>query len=213
MLGPVNTEAVHNRKGNREDSRIWALHDAILRRNGGTWADPPDTVCWTDSDRAERDGIVASHMQEPLWGFKDPRTLLLFDFWREILPDAMLIGTFRHPRLVAESLVRREGRDVEPWLGLWARYNSELLALHAARPFPIIRFDTDEVQYRRSLLIAMQWLGIALVGQPSFFAPELRHNVVPQPPQPPPPVMALYDTLCHIAIDPDSPAAAVAQRS
>ena len=29
------------------------------------------------------------------WGFKDPRSLLLLDFWREVLDDIAFVGTFR----------------------------------------------------------------------------------------------------------------------
>src|ERR1700722_18071970 len=103
-LGDVFRVGQYNAKGNRENGRIMALQEAVLIHSGGSWDRPPEYVSWNDSNRAERDNIISSYTDEPVWGFKDPRTILLIDFWREALSNLTVVGTLRHPRLVAESL-------------------------------------------------------------------------------------------------------------
>jgi hypothetical protein len=201
-LGEVNTVAAHNIKGTRERTQIWELHDAVLRHNGGSWSQPSERVSWSDEHRAERDAIIRSHADTPAWGFKDPRTLLLLEFWREAVPNLILAGTFREPRFVAESLYRREGRQVDYWLDLWAHYNTRLLALHEAAAFPIVRFDLAEAAYRRSLAIVIDSLELRAPAQMEFFDPKLRHHVASPPRLLPEKVCRLYQALCSIALDP-----------
>jgi hypothetical protein len=203
-LGAVNTAATHNAKGNRENKRIWELHDAVLRHSGGSWLQPPHQVGWSDEHRAERDSIILTYKDQSAWGFKDPRTLLLLDFWREAIANLTFVGTFRHPRLVAQSLFQREGRHVEHWLGLWAHYNARLVALHDERPFPVLRFDLDEAAYRRSLTVVMRGLGLEPAAQAAFFEPGLRHHEAQPTSVLPEGINRLYQTLCAIALDPSS---------
>jgi len=201
-LGDVNTAATHNMKGNRESERIWELHDAVLRHSGGTWLQPPEQVSWSDAHRSERDTIIRSYGDTPAWGFKDPRTLLLLDFWREAVSNLIFVGTFRHPHFVAESLYRREGRQMDDWLDLWVYYNVRLLALHEADPFPIVRFDLGEAAYGRSLAIVMDRLGLQAPARIEFFDPNLRHHEASPPPLLPNRMSRLYQSLCRIALDP-----------
>jgi hypothetical protein len=202
-LGDVVTAATHNLKGNRENRRIWELNDAVLRHSGGSWSQPPEQVSWSDVHRVERDAIIASFENRPFWGFKDPRTLLVMDFWREAISDFVFVGTFRHPRLVAESLVRREGQSIDYWIELWVHYNTRLLALHEANPFAIIRFDIAQEAYRHSLSMIMERLELKASATIGFFDPTLRHHqVVPVGPLPDK-VSRLYQSLCRIALDPE----------
>lgn len=207
ILGDVNTAARHNRKGNRENPRIWQLHDAVLRHSGGSWAQPPAQVTWTGAHRAERDAIIQSYGDAPVWGFKDPRTLLMADFWREAIADLTFVGTFRHPGFVAESLHRREGREVSHWLAVWAHYNIRMLALHEAEPFLVLRFDLGEDAYRRSLAIVLDRLGFGIPERMTFFDPDLRHHVASPPAELPEDVRRVYEALCRIALDPEGGAA------
>jgi hypothetical protein len=199
-LGEVNTTAAHNIKGNRENKRIWELHDAVLADNGGSWSQPPGHVRWSDARRLERDAIIRSYGDASNWGFKDPRSLLLLDFWREAVPHLTFVGTFRHPRLVADSLYRREGRQVEYWKDLWVYYNARLLELHRVHPFPIIRFDVGEEAYRRSVAVVTHGIGLSPPERMEFFEPALRHH--DSLPTPSDSTGGLYESLCQIAIDP-----------
>jgi hypothetical protein len=200
-LGDVFRVGRHNLKGNRENGRIMALHEDILVHSGGTWSRPPQQVTWSDAHRAERDSIIASYGDAPVWGFKDPRTILLLDFWREVLPALGLVGTLRHPYCVAESLRRRGGGAVDDWLDLWVQYNRRLLAQNEAARFPIVRFDVGVPAYRRSLMAAIDRLDLQVPVQMEFFDPLLRHHEAPPQVQLPEHIAQLYELLCRVAVD------------
>ena len=200
-LGDVFRVGRHNLKGNRENGRIMALQEDVLVHSGGSWDRPPQRASWSDAHRAERDSIIRSYGDASIWGFKDPRTILLVDFWREALPNVMAVGTLRHPYCVAESLQKRGGGTIDEWLGLWAHYNRRLLALHDAERFPIVRFDLDEQTYRRSLMAAMEHCGLRVPVRPGFFDPLLRHHEMSTQVQLQAPIARLYEQLCKIAVD------------
>src|SRR6266446_4453200 len=123
FLGEVSRKNPSNLKGNGENPRIMALHEELLRINGGSWDAPPETVVWPRELKTRRDGIIGDYRGAPLWGFKDPRTLLALDGWLEALPGLQFVGIFRHPLSVAESLERRNGFSLEKGLRLWSAYN------------------------------------------------------------------------------------------
>jgi hypothetical protein len=66
------------------------------------------------------------------WGFKDPRTLLTYPFWRRILPEHRIIGIFRHPGEVQLHYASSFSRMLAwsfPSLHHWCVYNRRLLRL------------------------------------------------------------------------------------
>jgi hypothetical protein len=201
-LGDVFRVGQYNEKGNRENGRIMALQEKVLAYSGGSWNRPPEQVIWEDSHRAERDAIIRSYADVPAWGFKDPRTILLIDFWREALSSLSLVGTLRHPLLVAKSLCQRGGGSVDGWLDLWANYNERLLALYAADSFPILRFDLGGEAYRCSLAVAMDRLGLQPPARMEFFDPILRHHETSPADPLPERMRILYESLCRIAVNP-----------
>lgn len=98
---------------------------------------------WTESEYLDRVrypafGEVASALAAArtgsagLWGWKDPRTTLLLDFWDDILGgDALYVLLYRFPWEVADS-IQRLGAPVflanpEYALRIWAFYNRSLL--------------------------------------------------------------------------------------
>src|SRR5262249_48097435 len=86
FLGDVSRKNPSNAKGNRENARIMALHEDLLKVNDGTWDAPPEAVSWPRDLKARRDEIVQSYPDSPLWGVKDPRTLPTLQSWPETLP-------------------------------------------------------------------------------------------------------------------------------
>ena len=204
-LGEVVEQAPYNARGNRESLRIRAVNDMVLEHSGGSWDNPPRVIRWDDTLRIERDNAVAAHTSRVgRWGFKDPRTVLTIDFWTEAYPDLELVGTFRHPLSVAESLRRRGGWTFGGWtlersLALWAAYNERLLSFHAARAFPLISFDLPRAEYLVAVTAAASQLGLAgfvSTRRLSFFSDELRHHDKPPDSQLPYDIARLYDSLC-----------------
>lgn len=179
-VGEVAASNVHNARGNRESRRITALNQALLEHNGGSWHTPPGRLSWSASHARQRDGICAEFRAAASgqWGFKDPRMLLTLPFWLEGLGEVRLVGTFRHPVLVARSLAQRNGLDFAAGIGLWLHYNRRLLALHLQRPFPLVCFDSAEAVYRARVDDVAAWLGLPPLpaGAPAFFESGLRNN-------------------------------------
>lgn len=101
---------------------------------------------WTESGAfdagqlpAHRDAaatlVAARDRGGPSWGWKDPRTSMLLDFWDDVLGlDAGFLLLYRHPWEVADSMLRT-GADV--WLThpgyparIWVQYNRRILDFH-----------------------------------------------------------------------------------
>ena len=76
------------------------------------------------------------------WGFKDPRTLLTFNFWQDVLETPALIGIFRDPTEVFGHYVKRAGRRwisrdptyLPDALRAWCIYSQLLLDAKRSHP-------------------------------------------------------------------------------
>lgn len=176
------------------------LHEDVLRANGGSWRRPPEQVQWGAEHRARLERFIGARQGRPVWGFKDPRTLLVIDGWLEAVPDLDMVATVRHPAAVARSLQRRSGSpSAEPWLELWLDYNRRLLDLHERHAFPIIDFDLPAEEYQARLATLIEGLGLrAPMGKEAFFEPSLR-NPTPEDPALTDEIESVYRELCEIA--------------
>ena len=174
-LGDVRTESKHNPKGNRESERLQHIHDAVLADNGGTWRKPSFPNTWSAERSAELSEYIAS-MDRELWGFKDPRALLLFDEWRRQVPELERVGIFRHPLAVYRSLAARN-RDFKEKeaVRLWMTYNERLVEEHAREAFPVIRFDVDPQTLQAQLETVARELRLSMPPG-SFFDEGFVHN-------------------------------------
>jgi hypothetical protein len=202
-LGSVFSEGFEgNRKGLLEPRAVLFMQEDLLKANGGSWSEPPATLEWKNLHLAVRDLFVESRERQPLWGFKDPRTLFTLDGWRNVLPRLELVGIFRHPAAVAASLQRRNGFEIEKGLALWTRYNERLLAIHAATPFPVIEFHPSGAQLRLKLSAVLETLRLPDARRPddlSFFEEGIsRHD--DSATELPAEVVALYRRLQDIAL-------------
>jgi len=146
-FGEVSTRNPYNPRGNRENSKIMGLHDSLLGYNNGSWDMPPAVITWPEHLRAERDKIIREFQYAHLWGFKDPRALLMLDGWLEALQRVVFVGTYRHPLSVARSLQERNQFPLEKSLRLWKIYNDKLLSYSDKYCFPVISFDLPAEAY------------------------------------------------------------------
>ena len=151
FLGNANRKAPHNAKGNHENFDIMVLHDALLAANDGSWDDPPKFVRWAPEHIQRRDDLIDTYPYDRVWGFKDPRTLLTLRGWLDALPNARLVGTFRHPLAVAKSLQARNQFSLEAGFELWMSNNRILLQYHRERGIDLICFDWSPERYDRAL--------------------------------------------------------------
>ncbi len=201
-FGNVSHWNRHNVKGNNENQAIVDLHDRLLADAGGAWDAPQDVVPWESRHRQARDMILAQlrTTRSAWWGFKDPRTLLTLEGWREAEPGMRFVGVFRHPETVAQSLVVRSGLSRSHGLDLWLRYNQRLLALYKQQPFPILHFSDNPEDFLQQLhrLAALLELPTPPGGL-RFLEPELLHAAPLHTEPLPRPVARLHDELHAVA--------------
>ena len=187
-LGEVNDAAPHNRKGNKENEAIRDLNDALLTKAGAAWDLPPDgQVRWDRADKERARLLVEPYIRAARpWGFKDPRTVWTVEGWLRLLPDARMIGVFRHPSLVVRSLTARPGAlaiESDEALRLWCAYNTELIRLQRTYGFPLLHFSAVET-IRDDIVAPLTSFAraIGLTGSPDeFFDRQLVHQAVPEP--------------------------------
>jgi hypothetical protein len=184
FLGEVNTQAPHNKKGNRENYVTWSINDRVLELSGGSWDEPPKELTWDSEAEQMRDAFIASYAAQSLWGFKDPRSVLTLPFWLESHIDFQFIGSFRNPVSVVSSLAKRNGFSKQASLKLWSEYNSRLLKYHDQHECQLINFDIPPDAYQRCLhkLVESRWLKPDSLASetPNFYDRSLVHNPVSQ---------------------------------
>jgi hypothetical protein len=162
-LGPddqlLPAKAGDNEKGFHEHRAIMEVNEAILRRLGGTWYQPPLLPDgWElDEDLADlrargRQLIARDFGDAPAWGFKDPRTSLTLAFWRALATPTAHVVCFRHPLAVARSLRARNHIPLEHGVALWTHYTaSAILNTSALRR---LFLDYEELFSRREEAVA-----------------------------------------------------------
>ncbi|MFQ3679488.1 MAG: FkbM family methyltransferase [Pseudanabaenaceae cyanobacterium] len=132
----------HNRKGYFEDLDFVTLQRQLLQvacpADVGGWPD----WGWTEQEQLATEGwaayreeaqrlIAARQERGHPWGWKDPRTTLLLDFWRELLPQARYLLVYRWPWDVVDSILRLRApvfaAHPDYPLRIWHYYNRHLL--------------------------------------------------------------------------------------
>lgn len=90
-----------------------------------------DGNVWNDVDRelqdADTSALVRSKNNRPLWGWKDPRTVLTIEKYYEHLDDPIIVGLFRKPELVAKSMAKRGDISEDDALALAKAYNRKII--------------------------------------------------------------------------------------
>jgi hypothetical protein len=205
-LGDVSEHNKYNLKGNRENKNIFRLNEAVLNHNKGAWNKPPVELNWTAAHEEARQHQLVGLQQlpEPA-GFKDPRMLLVWPFWKPVLSTARFIGTFRNPTAVANSLYAREKLrvELEDGIELWFQYNRRLFDLQQEHGFALINFDLEKDAYLGALDAAAAGLNLPHgIRQVDFFENKLRNQHQKPDLLPvhwPEKVVDLYESLQHIA--------------
>lgn len=100
-----------NREGHYEDLEFLRLHEEILVSNdrpaNGMIVDNGLTISEYQREKVKAVlGIKERRFAE--WGWKEPRTCLLFHLYRELIPAAKYLVIFRDHLAVVNSLLKRE---------------------------------------------------------------------------------------------------------
>ncbi len=130
-----------NPRGYFEDEEFVAFQAKVLTRALPPQCSPSplgnilvrgiNSIALTETERAEAMRLVEPRRASAFWGWKDPRTCLLLNFWLEQFPEATLVGVYRHPLDVYCSLVKRQQLQVLPdetlLIDTWTAYNSAIV--------------------------------------------------------------------------------------
>jgi len=177
-----------NEAGHYEDLEFLHWHERVLRANGmgpeGFVA--AGTITVPDGLRREAERLVRDRRRlgHP-WGWKNPRTTLLLDFWRETLPEAVFVAVVRRPWDVVDSLFRRgdEAFRTNPTFALdvWRHYNQCLLAFAQRWPDRVVVCELERVVERPATLFGTlrDRFGIPVSDPPDCYRPGLLHAVEP----------------------------------
>lgn len=133
-----------NKRGHWENQSFLTLGEKTLSINGGTWYEPPSQIR-INQEISRGIKKTVEELKEKSWlgaGYKDPRILLYLDAWKKHLPKKfVMIGIFRHPLIVAESLKIRSDFDYDKSIQLWKLYNQNLLKYLEIHDGFLINFD------------------------------------------------------------------------
>ncbi len=117
------------------------------------------------------------------WGWKDPRTTLLLDFWAAQVPQAKFLLLFRRPWDVIDSLYRRGDvairRNPRLALDLWCEYNTRICRFAEAHPDRVLVRETQQFINNplRVLRAVRRLLGAAMSARPRVYRRELFHEL------------------------------------
>lgn len=176
-LGQHSVSDRYNQKGNRENAGFVGFHNDVLAQRANAWDNPPaETIVWTEAERLRAQSLVASFDATTLWGFKDPRTLLMMDEWQLMCPQAAYIGIFRNPVAVVRSLVGRRDILADKATALWVDYNQRLLDFHKKKPFALLCFDEDEPTLHTKINRIFPKMGLSAIASDRFFRQDLKHH-------------------------------------
>lgn len=153
---PMGIELKPGGKGCRlgfyEDTEILEFQKAILRRCGSGLYFPWKPVVTTSDDVARARAMIERRSGKwATWGWKDPRSTLLLDFWAELLPESRFLIMFRNPSEVVASVYRqmhrylRYGRpDLAP--RSWIHYNRMAIAFAQAHKGRVAFLDVADLK-------------------------------------------------------------------
>jgi hypothetical protein len=144
--------ASDNPRGFFEDRDFLDFHVQVLNRVltplfpgdalGNFYRSEESPITLSSAERVLAAALVERRRDGGPWGWKDPRTCLLLDFWARELPAATLVAVYRHPLEVYGSIMRRHGAPMlldEPALiDTWSAYNAAILRVWRTHTGPKI---------------------------------------------------------------------------
>ncbi len=165
--------ASSNPKGHFEDEEVLEFHSRILEKEGFHRSGLTITKSDFQLDGEARDWIKSFSDERKalsVWAWKEPRSTLFLESWKEIIPELKVIGIYRKPELVVESLYKRLKKnkwyytrnplkrmhwffDIDLGKSKWKRkfsktyalYNQELLNFQKKHPEDTLLFEISDI--------------------------------------------------------------------
>jgi len=169
-----------NLRGHWENKEILELTKKTFSYNKGSWDEPPKSIRVNSKlgkkikkciDSLTKTSSLAA-------GFKDPRIIFLFESWQKYLPkNFVIIGIFRNPLKVAESLKIRDGFNYEKSLHSWEIYNEKLLSLLEKHNGFLLDFDWPKQKLFSETKLIFRKLGLdENIDLSSWYTKKLFHS-------------------------------------
>lgn len=120
-----------NPKGHFENLDFLKINEKILASVGAKWYAPPlrETIISSNFSKREIRSFLLNQ-KKPIWGLKDPRTVLTFDIWKshlEDIADVTYVFVWRSLEESAQSLARRHKYDLVAAREILAAYYENLM--------------------------------------------------------------------------------------
>jgi hypothetical protein len=131
---------------------------------------------WTESETLDRDrfnshihtakAIVSQRDRASIWGWKDPRTSLMLDFWHQLLPEARYVFVYRLPWDVVDSIIRLNStifsQRPDYAIRSWAYYNRQILAFYRQYPKRCLLLNVNSVLQQPTRLVELLKIKLGL---------------------------------------------------
>ena len=168
-----------NLRGHWENKKFMKLGDLTLACNNGAWDNVPENITISEDIGKEISKCTEELVkhQSLASGFKDPRILLCFDSWTKYLPkDFIVIGIFRDPLKVAESLKTRNQFSYEKSLNLWRIYNQKLIYILDKHDGFLFDFDWTKEKLFSEISLMLDKLGLPKIDLSHWYSEDLFHS-------------------------------------
>lgn len=127
-----------NPNGFYENKYFVEMNEILLANAGGTWDHPPkrtDIIVANVHMKESIKALVRREQCRPIWGWKDPRTVLTIDLYMPFLVNPHFVCVYRDPHDVAQSLLRRGDMGYMEGLALCVDYNWRIADFMEKRAF------------------------------------------------------------------------------
>ena len=136
-----------------EDMDFVKFHDALLNRRHVSALPTSRLRFFLPTSKAEKQRaahLLAQKHEQADWGWKDPRTALFLDMWKNTDNRLVFLSMFRQPMAVVDSLLRRKadrGITKNPLIAVqaWRIYNQNILRFHHRFPDKSLLINVDRL--------------------------------------------------------------------
>jgi len=169
-----------NLRGHWENKKLLELTEKTLSHNDGSWDKIPESITVSDKIGKEIKKNISNlaKCNALTVGFKDPRILVCLESWEKFFPkEILIVGIFRHPLKVAESLKIRNKFSYKKSLELWKIYNQKLLSSLEQFGGFLLDFDSPKEKLFSEIELISEKLGLAKnIDLNDWYSKELFHS-------------------------------------
>ena len=149
LLGPKFS----NPHGHYEDAEIVKINQDMLTINKVSWlADEFQPIIPSENCYAKAQSIAlirsANHQ---IWGFKDPRTCLVLNIWKNILINPIYVFVLRDPLACIDSVIRRAKHDLN-YLSKFSKgyeFTNSIINNHDKVAMSYINYTAELIRFLR----------------------------------------------------------------